>query len=231
MARRVDDGDKPYGGALNWYVLLSDGRRTDGYGVKVQLNHAPTVEEVQAMNPAGVVVAAGAKPIIPRISGLELPNVTTSHEVISGRKQISGKAAVIGSGMTGLECAEKLCMDGVEVTVIEMADQAGPGMFSVLLADIMGRLKEHGTQVLTGHRLTAVNEKGAVATLTKTGEEKLIEADWVVLSLGVTPQSDLANAYREAFDHVIVLGDNAKSGRIAHAVKDGYIKACAFLAE
>ena len=36
--RRVDDGDKPYGGALNWYVLLSDGRRTDGYGVKVQPN-------------------------------------------------------------------------------------------------------------------------------------------------------------------------------------------------
>ena len=35
---RVDDVKRPYKGALNWYALVTDGRRTDGYGVKVQPN-------------------------------------------------------------------------------------------------------------------------------------------------------------------------------------------------
>jgi len=200
-------------------------------GVKVRLNTEATVEDISDLSPVGVVVACGAKPIIPNIPGVDMPHVVTSHDVISGKKTVSGKVAVVGSGMTGLECAEKLSMDGLDVTVIEMAANVGAGMFSVIVADIMGRLKANNVKVLTRNRLSSIAEEGAYVTELESGEQKLIEADYVVLSLGVTPETELANSFRSTFDNVIVVGDNVRSGRIPHATKDAYIKASVFLAD
>lgn len=200
-------------------------------GVKVKLGCAPSIEDVKALEPSGVVVACGAKPIIPSIEGVDGDNVVTSHDVISGKVSVSGKVAVIGSGMTGLECAEKLCLVGLDVSVIEMADKVGAGMFSVIVADIMGRLKEHGAEILTGHKLDAVVPGGVSVTETATGDKKVVEADYVVLSLGVTPDTETAEMFKGAFDNVIVVGDNVKGGRIPHATKDAYIKASVFLAD
>lgn len=200
-------------------------------GVEVVLNTAPTVEDIKALDVAGVVVACGAKPIIPNIPGVDGKNVVTSHDVISGKVKVSGKAVVIGSGMTGLECAEKLCMDGCSVSIVEMLDHVGAGMFSVIVADLMSRIKTYNPAILTSHKLSAINDKGAVVTALASGEEKLVEADYVVLSLGVSPDEAAAEEFKKVFDNVLVLGDNVQSGRIPHAVKDGYIKARVFLAD
>ncbi len=199
-------------------------------GVLVISGHAPTVEEIKAIHPAGVVVACGARPIIPDVPGVDLPNVVTSHDVISGRKAVSGRVAVIGAGMTGLECAESLCMAGHEVSIVEMLPNVGAGMFSVIVADMMSRINSYHPAVYTGHQLKAIREDGLTAVDLSTGEEVFLPADTVVLSLGVRPDAETAEVFREAFDQVIVVGDNEKSGRIPHAIRDGYSKARVFLA-
>ncbi|MBO6093671.1 MAG: FAD-dependent oxidoreductase [Oscillospiraceae bacterium] len=181
------------------------------------------------MNPAGVVVACGAKPIIPDVPGVSLPHVVTSHDVISGRAQVSGKAVVVGSGMTGLECAEGLCMSGCEVSIVEMLPNVGAGMFSVIVADMMERIRSYHPGIYTSHKLKAITEQGVLAEDLSTGEDLFLPADTVVLSLGVKPDTETAEAFRQAFDHVIVVGDNEKSGRIPHAIRDGYSKARNFL--
>ena len=201
-----------------------------GLGVKIAAGKAPTVDEVKALSPAGVVVACGAKPIIPAVPGTDLPNVVTSHDVISGKVKLQGKAAVIGAGMTGLECAEGLCMSGCEVSIVEMLDHVGAGMFSVVVADMMERIKSFHTKIYTGHRLKAITAEGALTENLATGEEILIPADTVVLSLGVKPDTETAELFRQEFENVLVIGDNEKSGRIPHAIRDGYSKARAFLA-
>ena len=199
-------------------------------GVLVISGHAPTVEEIKAIHPAGVVVACGARPIIPDVPGVDLPNVVTSHDVISGRKAVSGRVAVIGAGMTGLECAESLCMAGHEVSIVEMLPNVGAGMFSVIVADMMSRINSYHPAVYTGHQLKAIREDGLTAVNLSTGEEVFLPADTVVLSLGVRPDTETAEVFRAAFDQVIVVGDNEKSGRIPHAIRDGYSKARVFLA-
>lgn len=199
-------------------------------GVLVISGHAPTVEEIKAIHPAGVVVACGARPIIPDVPGVDLPNVVTSHDVISGRKAVSGRVAVIGAGMTGLECAESLCMAGHEVSIVEMLPNVGAGMFSVIVADMMSRINSYHPAVYTGHQLKVIREDGLTAVNLSTGEEVFLPADTVVLSLGVRPDTETAEVFRAAFDQVIVVGDNEKSGRIPHAIRDGYSKARVFLA-
>ena len=198
-------------------------------GVKIVTGKAPTVDEVKAVSPVGVVVACGAKPIIPEVPGTDLPNVVTSHDVISGKVTPQGKAAVIGAGMTGLECAESLCMNGCEVSIVEMLDHVGAGMFSVVVADMMERINSFHAGVFTSHKLKAITAEGALTENLATGEEILIPADTVVLSLGVRPDTETAELFRQEFEHVLVIGDNEKSGRIPHAMRDGYSKARAFL--
>ena len=198
-------------------------------GVTVITGHTATVDEVKALHPAGVVVACGAKPIIPNVPGVGLPNVITSHDVIAGRVSVSGKAVVVGSGMTGLECAEILCMSGCEVSIVEMLDHVGAGMFSVIVADMMERINSYHPAICTGHKLKAISEKGVTAEKVDTGEEVFIAADTVVLSLGVVPDMETAEDFRAAFENVIVVGDGEKSGRIPHAIRDGYSKANNFL--
>ena len=73
-----------------------------------------------------------------------------------------------------------------------------------------------------------ITENGVVVTDTATGEEKLVEADTVVLAIGITPKKDIVEAFEKEFDNVIAIGDALKGGRIHNATKDGFTKAFAF---
>lgn len=199
--------------------------------VDVRLNTAPALEAVRALDPALVISACGAKPIIPNVPGVDGENVTTSSAVIAGEKTVSGNVLIVGAGMTGLECAEKLCVEGCEVTIADMQPAVGAGMFSVITADLMSRITPHNPVVMTHHALKEICLDGAVLTNTETGSDVKVSADAVVLSLGVQPEEETANLWKEAFPTMLVVGDNVKSGRIPHAIKDAYIKCISVLRE
>ena len=198
-------------------------------GVTLRLGEAPTLEAVNAMSPAGVVVACGALPIVPPVVGADRPNVVTSHDVISGQKAVYGRVAVIGAGMTGLECAEKLCMEGCQIALFDMQEKAGVGAFSIIVDDLMRRISPSQPEIYLGHALDAITERGVLVTDLRSGEKKELPADFVVLSLGVRPKDGPVREFAAAFDHVLSLGDCAQGGRIPHAVKDAYIKSLVFL--
>lgn len=198
-------------------------------GVQVVLNKAPSIDEIKALSPAGVVLACGAEPIIPRMEGVGQDFVVTVQDVIGGKKAVAGKVIIIGSGMTGLECAERLCNDGCQVTMIEMQDQIGPGMFSVIIQDMMKRIRPFNPVFLTRHQLTGFTDRGIVAKDLSDGSEKTLDADYVILSLGVRPAEEKTAELVRAFPHTVVIGDNVQSGKIPHAMRDAYIKALCFL--
>lgn len=198
-------------------------------GVSVIVNKAPACEEIKALDPVGVVLACGAEPIIPRFEGVDQEFVVTVHDVIGGKRPVSGNVVIIGSGMTGLECAEKLCNEGCKVTVVEMQEKIGPGMFSVIIQDMLKRINPFEPLMLTGHMLTGFTKKGVMVRSLKDGVDKQIDADYVVLSLGVKPAEEKTAALAAQFDNCIVVGDNVQSGRIPHAMRDAYIKALCFL--
>ena len=78
---------------------------------------------------------------------------------------------------------------------------------------------------------TGVTETGISIQSVESGEVFDIAADYVVLSLGVSPRRELAEAFAAKYENVICVGDNVESGRIPHATKDGYIKSLYFLSE
>ncbi|MCQ2358869.1 MAG: FAD-dependent oxidoreductase [Phascolarctobacterium sp.] len=190
-------------------------------GVEVKLGTEATVRAIQDLAPEEVFLACGANPIVPPLPGLDGANVTTAEQLLrNGSEAISGRVAVIGSGLTGLETAEILAEQGCQVTVFEMQSTIAPGMFAVIKNDITGRLEKLGVTLRTGTALTSTNEEG-ITIKTQEGLEN-IACDKIVLALGVKPDTSLVAGLQQAGYNPLQLGDCSKGGRITEAIFDGF---------
>ncbi len=208
-------------------TLLKNGMKTqvEKANIEVRLDTKATVEMVKELNPVGVFVACGASPVVPKLPGIENSKVVTAEDVLSGKVKVEGKVAVIGSGLTGCETAETLAEQGHSVSLIEMAKTIGPGIYPSILMDLMGRFRKFNPQILPGHRLAAVTENGVLVVNVANGQKMEVEADTVVLALGVSPRRDVVSEFEASFDEVRVIGDASRGGSIVEAVADGFGKA------
>jgi len=202
--------------------------RIERAGIEVRLNTAATIENVKELDPAGVFIATGGTPIIPNLPGVDRANVMTAEEVLLGKKVPTGSVIVVGGGVTGMETAETLASKGHTVTLVEMTNEIGTGLYRSVLVDYMIRFGKFGINVMKGEAVVEITENGAKLKNTDTAEIQELAGDTIVLALGVRPNETLTQEFEEAFDEVIVLGDANKSGRIAEATFDGNGRASTF---
>ena len=211
-------------GKLYWAIedLMTNVAKLGG---EVKLGCDMTAEQIAEMKPYAVVVATGGTPIRPKsIPGIDLDTVVLAPEIIMGEKKIENKkVVVVGSGITGLEVTEFLNDAGCEVTVIEMAPEVAPGAWFQLVDDEMERIKPFGTKFMTGTKLVGIEPGKVLVEDVKTGAKSALEADNVVLSLGVRPVNDMVTKLVGCGIHkVVTVGDAKKSGTIADATHSAY---------
>ncbi len=148
-----------------------------------------------------LVLAPGAQPIRPAIPGIDLPGIFALRTIPDSRllrDWISARdaqsALVVGGGFIGLEMAENLVERGLEVTVVELADQVMPAIDSEMAILVEDQLQAHQVWVNLEDAVTefVAGEGGKLIAHTKSDDE--IDADLVVLAIGVRPNSELAVA-------------------------------------
>ena len=145
-----------------------------------------------------LVLATGGSPCRPGIPGLDLKNVWfMSHpdHAVSLRKEIAAqglkKVVLVGAGFIGIELAEALVRQGLEVTVVEMCDQIMPGVLDKDVATFASKhLRQKGVNLILGERVTGIDGKEK-ATAVKTGKQN-ITTDAVVVAVGTRPNDKLA---------------------------------------
>lgn len=192
-------------------------------GAEIRFNTEATPESVKALDPYAVVVATGAKAVVPPVEGVHLPHVCTVTEILNGSVRLKNqRVAVIGSGMTGLETAEKLAEEGNRVLVVEMMDQIAPGAHTQHVDDILPRLKAYSTDFIIGHKLVKISADVIFLESTAGDKRREEKADAVVLSVGVQSNNALAAALQPLFPGLCVIGDARRVGRIPQAVRDGF---------
>jgi len=199
-------------------------------GVDIRLNAEATPELVKEMNPVGVFLCTGAPPVVPRaIPGVD--KAVLAEDVITGKAACGKNVAIIGSGLTGLECAEMVLERGHSLTMVEMNSVIGLGIYNVIFNDTMSRIKPYDPTILPGHQLLAVTDSGVDVKELATGEVKSIAADTVVLSLGTHDQQAMLADYEAAGLNAVLVGSAETPGRIAGAIRGGFEKAWVFDAE
>ena len=196
----------------------------DKLGVDVQLGKEVTADDIAALEPDAVVLATGSKSIIPSsIPGVDGDNVYTIEEVLTGKKNIAGKSvAMIGAGLTGLEAGEYLGAQGCKVIFVDMLKAAGTNAYKNNVLDIMSRLNKMDIAWALGHALKEIQADGVVVENVDTKEEKKIDAEAVVLSLGYRPDQSLKAALEEKGLLVKLVGSAIKDGTIGPATTTGY---------
>lgn len=146
-----------------------------------------------------LILAPGAGAIIPRIPGIEAKNIFTVKTVPDSdaiKQYLDATschhALVIGAGFIGLETAEALVNRGLQVTVVEQADQVLP-TFDKDMAELISRhLRSKGVTLLLGDGLRAFHSRDQVAGEAELQSGQRIPFDLAVLSLGVRPELQLA---------------------------------------
>lgn len=144
-----------------------------------------------------LVLSPGAKPIRPNIPGIEeaediftLRNIPDTDKIRSYVDDKAPKhATVIGGGFIGIEMAENLRERGVDVTLVEMADQVMTPLDREMVSPIHEHMRLHGVDLQLSDGVDSFSEKGKRVHL-KSG--RVIETDMVVLSIGVVPESSIA---------------------------------------
>lgn len=140
-----------------------------------------------------LILAVGAEPFVPDVPGTGLAGVFTMRtpdDAIAMRSWAETnscrRAVVVGGGFIGLEAAENLLARGLDVTVLDMADQLMPNIFDPEMADYIRRqLIAKGMRVLTGTALRGITGTDrAIGVETDAGT---LPADLVVLAIGIRP--------------------------------------------
>ncbi|WP_050697131.1 DsrE/DsrF/DrsH-like family protein [Anaeromassilibacillus senegalensis] len=145
-----------------------------------------------------LILSPGAEPKRPNLPGVELDGVFTLRTVPDTfridqyiREKNAASAVVVGGGFIGVEMAENLKERGLDVSIVEFADQVVAPLDKEMANLLHRHLTEHGVRLRLGTGLTGIEEKsGALAVSLTKGEP--LRADLVLLSMGVAPENRLA---------------------------------------
>jgi len=193
-------------------------------GVKVELNKEATSEAILKEGADEVILATGGLLIIPEIPGVEGDNVVTVIDVLTGKKGVGEKVAIIGGGMIGCETAEYLAGKGKKVTIIEALPAIARDLGVTNRRALRSRVLASGVEVLTSTEARAITESGV--TVEEAGQMRTIDADSVVLAEGFKPNTGLWEALKDRVPGLHLIGDAARPKQILEATRTAWNLAC-----
>ena len=149
-----------------------------------------------------LIIATGASPFRPPIPGIDgqhvlalrdLADADRMHERVTGNVK---RAVIVGAGFIGIEVAENLVRRGMEVTIVELADQILPPWDAEMVRPLEDHLREQGVKLLLNDSAEAFEEAadpepGRILDVhLKSGN--IVSSDFAVVCIGVRPESKLA---------------------------------------
>lgn len=146
-----------------------------------------------------LILAPGAKPVVPNIPGVDsalvftLRNIPDSQKIKDYIKVGKPKsAAIVGGGYIGVELAENLALAGLHVTVVELSDHLIAPLDFEMAVDVHNYIRSKGIKLILNNGVSAIEEtdEGITAVL----QNGKIKADMVIMAVGVRPDTEFVRA-------------------------------------
>lgn len=210
-------------------ILFGKGSLEQGRKVKV------TGEESEEYYDAEhVILAAGSKPVILPIPGLELPGVLTSDELFK-LTEMPESLVIIGGGVISVEFASVYANLGCKVTIVEAMPRLIPNMDKEISQNLKMILKKRGIDIHTSASVQRVEQEGELYTCVFTEKEKEVKvsARYVLCAIGRCPNTEglfgegaepemergrvvVDEKFQSSIEGVYAIGDLVKGLQLAH---------------
>lgn len=209
-------------------IILNDASWYESHGITLHLNRKITAinrGRRQVIAEDGMVIpydrlllATGSRPFILPVPGKDLEGVISFRDIHDVQKMIAAAtqlktAVVIGGGLLGLEAANGLAVRGMQVSVVHLGatllDRQLDGPAARLLEDT---LRKRGLKFLMEHKTSAIlgDEHGKVRGV-QFDDGSELDADLVVMAVGIRPDTELAEAAGIHTDRGVVVNDTLQT--------------------
>lgn len=166
-------------------VLQGHARIVNPWTVEITLNGGGT----QTLTTRSIVIAAGARPLVPPLPGLEEAGYVTSDtlwEAFAQLDEVPRRLVILGGGPIGCELAQAFARLGSQVTQVEMAPRLMLREDEEVSELARQALAADGVSVLTGHKALRCEASGGVKTLVveHAGSEQRLDFDQLICAVG-----------------------------------------------
>ncbi len=164
-----------------------------------------------------LLLATGATPLKPDIAGLDGPGVFTLRTWedalgVAAAAKDATKAIILGAGRIGMKSAFALRHLGIKVTVVELLDRLVPQQLDAVSAAIFAEtVKNAGIETLLGRTLRKVNRRGREVTSVVLDDDRKLEADLVIVGVGVRANLDLAVTGGLTINRGLIVDDHLRA--------------------
>lgn len=218
-------------------------------GVDIRLKFEATTGLIEEEKPDMIIVATGSNPVVPDIPGIDRDNVVAANEVLAGDAETGRRVVIVGGSGVGcdvaLYLAKKGALDaetafflaGVEavdletmlllnrrgtknISILEMLPKIGRGIGISTRWTIMRRLTEVGVSMVSSATVERITDIGVIAKI--DGEDKLIEADTVVIAVGHRSNDKLFKELEGKASEVYSIGDCVEPRTALEAIREAH---------
>jgi 2,4-dienoyl-CoA reductase (NADPH2) len=222
----------------------------DVLGAEVVLNKDAALDEIKSFAPGALVVATGARPVIPSIPGVEQGHVAEAWDVLGGQVELGRRVVIIGGGAVGcelglyiarmgtidadtvrflllneaesVETIRSLATRGVkEVVILEMDMVAGKGLGISTRWIVLQDLARMGVTINTATTAQAIVH-GGVLVSQADGQQDILPADTVVMAVGAKSENRLYEELKTVFPAVYSAGDASCPRTALEAIREGF---------
>lgn len=181
-----------------------------------------------------IILAAGSKPLVLPIPGLELPGVLTSDELFR-LTEMPESLVIIGGGVISVEFASVYANLGCKVTIVEAMPRLIPNMDKEISQNLKMILKKRGIDIHTSASVQRVEQEGELYTCVFTEKEKEVKvsAQYVLCAIGRCPNTEglfgegaepkmergrvvVDEKFQSSIEGVYAIGDLVKGLQLAH---------------
>ncbi|MBT3094106.1 MAG: nitrite reductase large subunit NirB [Candidatus Thiodiazotropha sp. (ex Lucina pensylvanica)] len=163
-----------------------------------------------------LIIATGSRPFMLPIPGADLDGVLGFRDIEDVEKMLEvanshNKAVVIGGGLLGLEAANALMKQGMQVSVVHLMNSLMENQLDMPAADLLKTsLEEKGLNFLLEKNTKEITGSNRVTGITFTDGEHL-EADLVIMAVGIRPNIDLAKTSGIHCERGILVSDTMQT--------------------
>ncbi|MBE5906680.1 MAG: dihydrolipoyl dehydrogenase [Lachnospiraceae bacterium] len=193
-----------------------------------------------------IIIATGARTIMPKIPGIDLPGVLTSTQLLSEQQELLTDLVVIGGGVVGIECAYFMRKFHQNITIIEMNNRLLPPMDPEISKEIYNYAVKDGMEIHLNSvvdKIEQVEDGKLLCTYRnlETQEINTVIASHVLVAIGRAPCIDnlfalnchvemingrikVNKSFKTSIDHVYAVGDVSSDIQLAHvAAAQGHV--------